>query len=43
MNARVTATPNFRLGKTGGVLAPFEGRALSRSDFLRRLAAAVSV
>jgi protein-disulfide isomerase len=40
--ARITGTPGFRLGRTGGVLAPFEGRGLARSDFLRRLAATIA-
>ena len=39
--ARVTGTPGFRLGRTGGVLEPFEGGALEREDFVRRLGAAL--
>jgi protein-disulfide isomerase len=39
--ALVVGTPGFRLGRTGGVLAPFNGLALQRRDFVRRLAAAI--
>jgi protein-disulfide isomerase len=37
--ARIGGTPNFRLGRTGGVLTPFVQRTTRRADFVRRLAA----
>jgi protein-disulfide isomerase len=39
--ARIGGTPNFRLGRTGGVLTPFVQRTTGRADFVRRLAAAL--
>jgi protein-disulfide isomerase len=39
--ARVTGTPNFRVGRTNGALLPFLGRQLEPQDFVRRLAAAI--
>jgi protein-disulfide isomerase len=39
--ARIAATPGFRLGRTGGVLTPFEGRLLERQDFVDRLGVAI--
>ena len=35
--AGVRATPTFRLGRTGGFLAPFLDRTARRSEFIRRL------
>jgi protein-disulfide isomerase len=40
--ARIYGTPNFRLGRTGGVLVEFEGRLLRRDDFVRRLRAVLA-
>jgi protein-disulfide isomerase len=39
--ARVGGTPSFRLGRTGGVLTPFEGPSGDRREFVRLLAAAL--
>jgi protein-disulfide isomerase len=41
VTARITGTPGFRLGRTGGVLGPFNGLRLQRADFERRLEAAL--
>jgi protein-disulfide isomerase len=38
--AGISGTPGLRLGRTGGVLAPFSPGPLERGDFIRRLEAA---
>lgn len=40
-SAALIGTPDFRLGRTGGVLLPFVRGALPRSEFIRRLGAAI--
>ena len=35
--ARISGTPGFRLGRTGGTLTPFAGRASGRAAFVRAL------
>ena len=35
--ARISGTPQFRLGRTGGTLTPFAGRAPGRAAFVRAL------
>jgi protein-disulfide isomerase len=40
-SATVRATPDFRLGRTGGVLLPFVRGAIPRDAFIRRLGAVV--
>jgi protein-disulfide isomerase len=39
--ARITATPSFRLGPTGGILAPFGKSPYERDGFVSRIRAAV--
>lgn len=35
--ARISGTPQFRLGPTGGTLTPFAGRSTGRAEFIRAL------
>lgn len=37
--ARISGTPGFRLGPTGGALTPFAGRATGRAEFVAALKA----